>query len=524
MRRRDTLAAALGLPLLANLPGCAPLVPRHSVADDPPRPVREWRAVWVASVANIDWPSRRDLPRAEQERELLVLLDRVAALNMNAVILQVRPSADALYPSALEPWSEYLTGQQGRAPEPLWDPLARWIEAAHARGLELHAWINPYRARAAAARGPEAASHVARRLPAIVRRYGEQVWLDPAEPDAQAHTLAVARDLLTRYDLDGLHIDDYFYPYPIKGAGGEELDFPDDAPWQRYRASGGTMSRADWRRAQVNDLVERLHTLVRTTRPKARFGISPFGIPRPDRRPPGITGFSQYDKLFADVEHWLARGWLDYLAPQLYWPRAQTAQAFEPLLRAWMSANPHGRHVFPGLYASRLPAPEATPTGAWTADEILGQIELARRVAAESAGTASGHVHFSAIALLQDRDGIATRLARTAYAEPALAPRCPWLEPSRGGHTGTPEPPRITMSQVGEQSTRYLHVTARDPRAFRHVIAWRGAGPWQLALFPAAQTQIALTPEAGEPIREIAVSAVDRQGVEGPLERMRLPV
>ncbi len=524
MNRRESLGAALALPLVAGLPGCAPILSPHAWAEKPPRPVREWRAVWVASVANIDWPSRRDLSPAEQERDLLALLDRVAALEMNAVILQVRPSADALYPSALEPWSEYLTGQQGRAPEPLWDPLARWIEAAHARGLELHAWINPYRARAAAARGPEAASHVARRLPAIVRRYGDQLWLDPAEPDAQAHTLAVARDLLTRYDLDGLHIDDYFYPYPIKDKNGEELDFPDDAPWQHYRTSGGAMGRADWRRAQVDALVERLHALVRATRPQARFGISPFGLPRPDRRPPGITGFSQYDKLYADVEHWLTRGWLDYLAPQLYWPRAQTAQAFEPLLRAWLAGNTQGRHVFPGLYTSRLPAPDTAATSAWAAEEILGQIDLTRRVATESPATASGHVHFSAVALLEDRDGIATRLAQTRYAEPALAPRYPWLEPP-GGNPDAPEPPRITVSRVGEQSTRHLHVTARDPRAFRHVIAWRGAGPWQLAVFPAAQTRIALTlpREASDRGVEIAVYAVDRQGIEGPIRRLGAP-
>ncbi|MFN3629640.1 MAG: glycoside hydrolase family 10 protein, partial [Casimicrobiaceae bacterium] len=457
--------------------------------------------------------------------ELLALLDRVAALNMNAVILQVRPSADALYPSALEPWSEYLTGQQGRAPEPRWDPLARWIEAAHARGLELHAWINPYRARAAAARGVEAESHVARRLPSIVRRYGEQLWLDPAEPEAQAYTLAVARDLLTRYDLDGLHIDDYFYPYPIKGRSGETFDFPDEAPWQRYLAAGGTLSRADWRRAQVNVLVEQLHLLVRAVRPQARFGISPFGLPRPGRRPPGITGFSQYDELYADVEHWLARGWLDYLAPQLYWPRAQTAQAFEPLLRSWLAANTRGRHVFPGLYTSRLPAPDSAAASTWAAEEILGQIELARRVAGESPDIAAGHVHFSASALLQDRDGIATRLARRTYAAPALAPRCPWLEGSSEVGMSAPEAPRVAWSRVGEQSSLRLQLTARDPRAFRHVVAWRGADAWQLAVFPAAQTQITLTlpSGAGDRILEIAVSAVDRQGIEGAARRLTLP-
>jgi Uncharacterized protein conserved in bacteria len=458
---------------------------------------------------------------------MLALLDRIAALQMNAVILQVRPSMDAFYASTLEPWSEYLTGQQGRAPEPFWDPLASWIREAHRRGLELHAWINPYRARAAAARGPEAATHAAQRLPQAIRRYGELLWADPAEPAAQAHTLAVVRELLSRYDLDGLHIDDYFYPYPIRDAQGQKLDFPDEPAWQAYLSRGGRSSRADWRRAQVDRLVESIHDAVRRLRPEARFGISPFGLPRPEFRPPGIAGFSQYDELYADVERWLAEGWLDYLVPQLYWPIAQTAQSFEPLLKSWLSLNPKHRHIFPGLYTSRLPAPNPqTAATGWPRQEIEAQIVLARRILAEQRA-ACGHVHFSAIALMQDRAGLASSLigigaeASALYREPAAAPRFTWLESSSAG----PQAPRFSMARIGEQSSLHLRIEQASPAAFRHAFWIREAGQreWQLMLEAAAKTDIVLVPAQAGRIERLVVASLDRQGREGPRQEVRLP-
>ena len=225
----------------------SPLEAAHAVKPDltavPPKPMREFRGVWVATVANMDWPSKPGLSTDEQQREMIAILDRARELKFNAIILQVRTSCDAFYPSELEPWSEYLTGQQGKAPEPFYDPLKMWIEQAHARGLELHAWFNPFRARHPAAT-TNAANHISKTHPEWVKQYGKYQWLDPGEPATREHTLRVIRDVVAKYDVDGVHFDDYFYPYPEKGE-----DFPDEASWQRYQKSGGKLSRADWRRS-----------------------------------------------------------------------------------------------------------------------------------------------------------------------------------------------------------------------------------------------------------------------------------
>lgn len=371
----------------------------------PPPPPREWRAAWVATVANIDWPSKPGLSAEVQQAEIRALCDTAQRTGLNALILQVRTSADALYESRLEPWSEYLTGTQGQHPG--YDPLAVWLAECRSRGLELHAWLNPYRARHSTAKSALADSHLGRTRPDWVKRYGDQLWMDPGEPAAAEHTLAVVRDLLTRYAVDGIHIDDYFYPYPIQDAAKQEVDFPDELSWQRYGAGGGTLARADWRRYSVNRLVQRLYAVAHETRPGTRVGISPFGLPKPAMRPAGIGGFSQYDKLYADVELWLREGWLDYLAPQLYWPRAQTAQAFEPLLQAWRALNPLGRPIHPGLFTSRI---NDTPQS-WQPAEVLAQIDAVRRLS-----PGSGHIHFSMAALTQNRKGIADALRTGPYA------------------------------------------------------------------------------------------------------------
>lgn len=418
MKRRDLLSLA-SAPLLAacaSPPAPAPAPPGEAAqaptpaasapaAPLPPAPPREWRAAWIATVANIDWPSKAGLSAEAQQAEIKALCDTAAGIGLNALILQVRTSADALYESRLEPWSECLTGTQGQPPG--YDPLAVWLAECRARGLELHAWINPYRARHSTAKSPLAETHIGRGRD-WVRRYGDQLWMDPGEPAAAEQTLAVVRDILSRYAVDGIHIDDYFYPYPVTDpATRQELDFPDEPSWQRYVAKGGSLNRADWRRYNVNSLVQRLYALAHEARPGTRVGVSPFGIPKPAARPAGVSGFSQYDKLYADVELWLREGWLDYLAPQLYWPRAQVPQAFEPLLQAWRASNPLGRPIHPGLFTSRIDATEKS----WPVDEILGQIDSIRRLS-----PGSGHIHFSMAALAQNRRGIADALRAGPYA------------------------------------------------------------------------------------------------------------
>lgn len=414
MNRRELLALSASPLLLAACagtpaPGVAPATPAPRpagpVGAQALKPTREWRAAWVAHVANIDWPSKPGLSAEAQQAEIRSLCETARRTGLNALILQVRTSADALYESALEPWSEYLTGTQGQNPG--YDPLTVWLAEAHSRGLELHAWFNPYRARHSTAKSAPAASHLSQRRPDWVKRYGDQLWIDPGEDAAAEHTLAVVRDLLSRYAVDGVHIDDYFYPYPVTDAAKQEVDFPDEPSWQRYVGSGGSLTRADWRRYNINRLVQRLYVLAHETRPGTRVGISPFGLPKPSARPAGISGFSQYDKLYADVELWLREGWLDYLAPQLYWPRAQGPQAFDVLLQTWKTLNPLDRPIHPGLFTSRI---DATPQS-WPVDEVLAQIDSVRRLS-----PGSGHVHFSMVALAQNRRGIADALRTGPYA------------------------------------------------------------------------------------------------------------
>ncbi len=500
----------------ASAPATAPLPNATVAVDDPPPAPREMRGAWIATVANIDWPSRPGLAAAQQRAEALVLLDRAKALNLNLLVLQVRPAGDAIYPSTLEPWTEFLGGEQGRPPwlagEAAWDPLAFWLREARARAIELHVWFNPYRARHSSAKSPLVAPHLGVRQPGLIRRYGDMQWMDPGEPAAAEHTLAVVTDLLRRYDVDGAHIDDYFYPYPepLRGPGSPDRPFPDDASYARYTAGGGALAREDWRRANVDSLVQRMHAAVHEARPGTRFGISPFGLPRPDRRPPGIVGFSQYDQLYADVERWVEQGWFDYLVPQLYWPRDRAGQEFGTLLTHWQAEVAERgpaprRHQWPGLFTSLVRRDPAAAYGlrVWPADEIVGQIQLMREQ-----GTA-GHIHFSMVALAQDRDGLATRLAADLYAAPALVPATPWLD------ARVPAAPQ--WQREGEALVIGIDET---PAPVARWAVWRRIdGRWRFDVRPGAVRVLAT-----EGADALVLSAVGRTGVEGPRVRMDLRV
>jgi len=480
-------------------------------SDLPPPAPREFRAAWVSTVANIDWPSKPNLSADKQQAEAIAILDRARALNLNAIVLQVRPAADAIYASKLEPWSEYLTGLQGQAPQPWYDPLKFWITQAHARGLELHAWFNPYRARNAGARSPAAPNHITRTNPAAVKTYGKYQWMDPGEDSAVKQTLDVVLDVVRRYDIDGVHIDDYFYPYPIEAAGATgaegaaldgktakgELEFPDDLSWQRYLAGGGKLDRAGWRRQNVNGLIEALYEEIHREKSWVRFGISPFGLGRPDRRPRGINGFSQYDKLYADAETWLQNGWLDYFTPQLYWSIRQPGQAYDVLLDYWIAQNSRGRHLWPGLFTSRIGAPSKD----YPPQEIIEQIGVTR-----SRPTAGGHVHFSMAALMQNRKGIFDQLRSSCYSSPALVPATPWL-----GNTA-PGVPSVAATRKGNAVV--LKLAAGKANA-TYAIWSRYGGEWRFASAPASRVDWAVTDDAklGSP-DAVFVSAVDRLGIE----------
>ena len=539
-KKRRTLATAVASGVVALLEGCAstPISPTSKPATDgqpapgapaatdakptsnpltPPPAPREFRAAWVSTVANIDWPSRNNLSSEKQQAEALAILDRAKLLNLNAIVLQVRPSGDTIYPSELEPWSEFLTGQQGRPPKTPYDPLQFWIEQAHARGLELHAWFNPYRARHATGKSPYAPSHFASKHPEMVKQYGRYQWMDPGEAAASQHTLDVVLDVVRRYDIDGVHIDDYFYPYPIDAANAAapegvaldaglgqkpELEFPDQASWQRYLLNGGTLERAAWRRQNVNSLIEALYIAIHKEKSWVRFGISPFGIGRPDRRPQGIVGFSQYDKLYADAELWLANGWLDYLAPQLYWPVAQAPQAFDVLLDYWLAQNTRARHVWPGLYTSRID----NSAKAFAPDEIVKQIGVTR-----SRSAATGQLHFSIAALMENRKGITDLLRTQVYQNAALVPATPWL-----GAVAPAAPSGVARKDSNGLLLKLSAASTGQPVA-QFAIWSRYGSEWRFAVAPASRSTL-LLPEGAN---ALVVSAVDRLGNES--ERVSVP-
>lgn len=460
-------------------------------------PRREFRAVWVATVANIDWPSRRDLTTAQQQAELVAIFDKAAALNLNAVILQVRPMADAFYDSPLEPWSEFLTGQTGRAPSPFWDPLAFAIEEAHKRGMALHAWFNPFRARHPSSRSQLPRNHVSRSKPEIVREYGTNLWMDPTDERTKRHTLNVILDVVRRYNVDGIHIDDYFFPYRYYHP--ERADFPDDANWERYRRGGGQLSRDDWRRYHVNNFVRRLYEEVKREDRRVKVGISPFGIWRPDN-PPGIRGMDPFNELYADSRFWLHQGWLDYLAPQLYWPIDQTAQSYPRLLEWWVGENRRNRHIWPGNFTSQVGGQRN-----WEPQEIIDQIRVTR-----AQRGASGNMHFSMIAFMQNRRGINELLKAGPYAEPALIPPSPWL------CDHPPTRPRVNLHQdtrTGEYVVSWESPLQDDVRVW--AFYFRRDNEWTMRVIPAHNTRrhrIRMRGDAG--ITNIAVSAVDRLGNE----------
>jgi uncharacterized lipoprotein YddW (UPF0748 family) len=368
---------------------------------------REMRGVWVASVLNINWPSARGLPIAEQQAELLKLLDVCRDTGANAVFLQVRPESDALYASQLEPWSSWISGTQGRAPAPLYDPLEFAATEAHRRGLELHAWMNPFRGRYYTS-SAVAENHISKRLAQYARPYGTATIMDPGAKAVQDHIIAVFRDVAERYDIDGIHIDDYFYPYPETGA-----TFADDALYTNYRATGGTLSKADWRRDNVNQFMRRSAETLRAVKPHLSFGASPFGIYRPGT-PPGTEGaLDQYEQTYTDPKKWMKEGWVDYVVPQLYWPTNHTKFGFAKLLDWWIGANPRKIPIFVGTNLSQL------GTSGWPLQEYATQTTTVRE---RSEKMALGQLFYNVKNFAINKDGVRDMYKSTLYATAALPP------------------------------------------------------------------------------------------------------
>ncbi len=451
--------------LLLLLIGSA--LPIHAELSTPPEIQREFRAAWIATVYNIDWPSKQGLGADEQKAEARAILDRLASLNMNVAILQVRPHADALYESKHEPWSHWLTGTMGKSPG--YDTLSFWIQEAHARGIELHAWFNPFRALANTSH-PTCPEHITQTKPHLIKTYGTMLWADPSHPETQTQALTAILDVVRRYDIDGVHLDDYFYPYPSG-----KLHFDD----------GKTPAE---RRAAVDHFIEQLYRSVKKEKPWVRVGVSPFGIWRPGV-PEGIeAGVDSFEHLAGNSRKWLQQEWIDYLAPQLYWRIEPQKQSYTKLLTWWREQG--NRPVWPGIATTRINSKEDPNR---PASEIIRQIHFSRSIGTHK----NGHIHWSVKGILSNLDNITPKLAEI-YPQPAATPAMPWLSSS------PPEKPTAILKQQGNQTV----VEWSYSQSIRMIIQTRSGSTWRThPIAPSSQKSVTL-PEA----TTVALSALDRYG------------
>ncbi len=380
------------------------------------QPKYEFRAAWIATVVNTDWPSKKGLPVIQQKQEFINMLSMLQGMGMNAVIVQIRPAADAFYPSNYEPWSEWLTGVQGLPPEPYYDPLQFMIEEAHKRGMEFHAWLNPYRAVFDIRSSSVSSSHITKQHPEWFLTYGSKRYFNPGLPAVMDYVTRIVRDVISRYDIDAVHMDDYFYPYRITGK-----EFPDEGIYRKYSRG---LAKDNWRRSNCDSIIKRIHDAILEVNPMVKFGISPFGVWRnADTDPEGSDtkgGQTNYDDLYADILLWLKKGWIDYVAPQLYWEIGHRLCDYETLL-GWWAAHSYGKHVYIGHGIYRT---IESPTAAWrNPKELPNQIKLLRDNA-----YIQGSIFFSAANFNYNPNGWNDSLANNYYKYPAIIPPMAWVD------------------------------------------------------------------------------------------------
>ncbi len=383
-------------------------------------PKREFRAVWVATVKNIDWPSEQGLSTENQKNEFRMLLDFHKANGFNAVIVQVRPSSDAFYSSDLEPWSRYLTGESGLPPNPYYDPLTFMIDEAHDRGLEFHAWFNPYRAVVDLDKKPEDSTNIFYQKPDWFLTYGTRMYFDPAIPEVQAFSTKVIQDVVKRYDIDAVHFDDYFYPYRIG-----KVAFPDTVSFAKYGQNYTQETKDDWRRENVNTVIKMLSDSIKATKPWVKFGISPFGVWRNKADDPrgsdSDAGQTNYDDLFADVLLWMDKGWIDYVLPQLYLHIDHPKLSYSKVLKWWDKLDYNG-HLYVGHASYRVG--DGVKDSAWlNPSEIPNQIRLARKLQ-----QVKGSAFYNSNSFYPNPLGICDTLRTKIFSTKALVPTMDWLD------------------------------------------------------------------------------------------------
>lgn len=377
---------------------------------------REFRAAWIATVGNIDWPSKKGLTSQQQQQEFIKHLDFLHRNGFNAVFVQIRPAADAFYPTPYEPWSQYLTGKQGQPPFPKYDPLAFMIEETHKRNMEFHAWFNPFRALVSTRNNPNPSNHPTRTQPDWIINYAGKGYFDPGMPSARNYILNVIMDVVKRYDIDGVHIDDYFYPYKVAGQV-----FNDQKSFQNYNVN--QLSLEDWRRNNVNLFISQLYYQIKQEKKWVKFGVSPFGIWRNQKQDPtgsATNGTSCYDDLYSDVKLWMEKKWMDYVLPQLYWEHGHRLAAYDVLLPWWNQIR-GDRHLYIGLGVYRMLTAKPN-TAYYGPTEILNQITSSREEGVQGVSL------YSISNFEKIPNHLEDSLRYTYFKHIAIPPPMPWLE------------------------------------------------------------------------------------------------
>jgi uncharacterized lipoprotein YddW (UPF0748 family) len=407
------------------------------------QPKYEFRGVWVATVVNIDWPAAGSWDSEKQKADYIKLLNLHQKNGMNAMIVQVRPAADAFYPSPFEPWSQWLTGTQGKPPSPYYDPLEFMITETHKRGMEFHAWLNPYRAVFDVNSSSVSDNHITRTKPGWFLTYGDKKYFDPGNKEARQFVVQVVRDIVKRYDVDAIHMDDYFYPYRISGR-----EFPDEVS---YRNSGTALKKDDWRRSNTDSIIQAISLAIKEQKKHVRFGISPFSVWRNKENDPrgsdSKAGQTNYDDLYADILLWLKKGWIDYVTPQLYFEIGHDKVAYEKMLE-WWSRNNYGRHIYigHGIYkAAENNAAFRKPS------ELPNQIRLLRRYP-----SVQGSVYYSSNIFERNPNGWNDSLRNNYYKYPALLPPMRWIDNEK------PWPPIVEKQLVQDSVIKFS--VKPDPR------------------------------------------------------------
>ena len=517
MFKQRLLLTTLLLLVLALFSGCARTADLSGAPapDQPGDPLGKYqfRGVWIATVVNIDWPSKPGLTARQQQQEFSALLDLAAELNLNAVIVQIRPAADAFYKSQLNPWSEYLTGVQGK--DPGYDPLAFMIEQAHARNLELHAWMNPFRASMYA--NDQGWSHlsVIKQHPQWIVDYDNKKFVNPGVPEAREYVLQSVMEVVENYDVDGIHFDDYFYPYP---AGG--LDFPDDAAFSAYN-QGRFANKADWRRDNINLFMESVYQAIKREKPYVKLGVSPFAIWRGRAADPTgavtTSDMSSYDKLYADTRLWERNRWVDYIAPQIYWEFSHNSAPYENILNYWVEEMENNRAV--QLYVGHA-AYRVGEGGAWQdVREIPNQLELN-----EKYDVVKGSIFYNMSSLVRNPLNFEAEIKNGAYQYPALIP--PAVTAS--AISAAPADVEIAAIKPTKGGNEITITTGGNSDAVKHYVIYRNPGanapntddPAQIAAIvrkthPARQVYVdQLEPASAVGAYTYAVTAINRQNQE----------